>query len=132
MYVPKPLTENEIAEIRARFSRGDSIRSLRDDYQIGHKRIHDLTQDIERHIICKGCGKEFVVAPHEYRRRFCSKKCAQTHFNNNARQIHAGKKPKGKTVKCKSTLEDTVKAANAAGMSYGQYVLMRDYLHKEV
>ena len=42
------------------------------------------------------------------------------------------KKPKGKADQRKSTLDDTVKAATAAGMSYGQYVLMRDYLHKEV
>ena len=94
MYVPKPLTESEINEIRARFARGDSIRSLRDDYQIGHKRIRDLTQDVERHIICKGCGKEFIITPRQYRRRFCSKKCEQTYFNNNARKIRAGKKTK--------------------------------------
>lgn len=77
---------------------------------------------------CERCGKDIVILKqYSRRRKFCDDCTAINNRERSARNIRIwlekeAQKPKPK--KAKSTIEATLKAARAAGMSYGKYKAM--------
>ena len=83
---------------------------------------------------CIICGKDFTVTSHN--KLYCSKECytvRQRQLQREYKKIHReadnrrrrerARQERAKKTQSSSTLDDTVAAAQAAGMSYGQYVI---------
>ena len=110
------------AEIIERYAAGEPVLKIASTYGVSEFSIRGYCRGVDRHMTCKCCGKKFKLTYGEHARFYCDK-CQKS--------APPKSKPK-RTIRSRVTLDDTVRAAQAAGMSYGQYVLMRDYLHKEV
>lgn len=70
---------------------------------------------------CKHCKK--IFKPNHASKAYCSIECRNAYNRERARLAEAAKRQKKKK---KQTLAEITRAAKAAGMSYGKYVLQME------
>ena len=85
----------------------------------------------ERHMpkkTCRVCGKEFVPKEGTKNQSYCSRECKRQELNKRARDRYHEMRyiePQAETIiPGEPTLDEKIAAAQAMGMTYGQYVLM--------
>ena len=118
MKTKTPISAELIAEVKRCYERGDMITDIMKNLDVSEYRVKHIVHGMDRHTICPRCGKEFVQKFGEVKRRYCSDECASF------------KRSRKKKSDKHDTIAETVRQARAAGLSYGYYVLYRDYIGK--
>ena len=78
--------------------------------------------------ICRVCGKEFVPEEGANNQSYCSRECKRQELNKRARdryhEMRYIEPHSEERCTIEPTLDEKIAAAQAMGMTYGQYVLM--------
>ena len=122
------ISAEEQAEIIRDYVSGQRKDAIAEKYHIARDRVSAICAGEERVVVCTECGREFCLRDGEKLRKFCTLECRAKHFNKIQRMNRASArqaKKAAKPIPRRLTLDEKIRAADAAGLSYGQYVMMQ-------